>query len=285
MKKIINFYCAIIFVFLFCNCAQGQKRCLEIQFQPYQDTIGPYDLLYVNLQWENKTGKKRHFFSPAASSMMQIRQIEPVASTWYPYRGGENHFGFAREVSTDFTGWYEFPIAYKDERWYQMGSVSRDFSKEFYFFLPGKYECRVIYNPTGLYPEDANYPEPCKGCLFRTFPFYVKAIYGDLDDAAALRILEWKGGEYSNFVGLYMLIPMNHIPCEERLQFAESFLADFPNSTFLPFVHVFSWNILNHCEYPKYKFNSPEWLKLEEQAGLYYKKARDSGHAWFNQRN
>ncbi len=79
--------------------------------------------------------------------------------------------------------------------------------------------------------------------------------------------------------------PMDNFTCEERLQFAESFLADFPNSTFVPFVHVFLWNILKQCEYPKYKFNSPEWLKVQEQAGQQYKKARDSGHPWFNKRD
>jgi len=282
MKKASIFYATLFFIFQFYTCAQGQKRRLEIQFQPYQDTIGPHDLLYVNLQWENKTGKKVAGFSPAASSMMQIRRVEPVASAWYPYIGSEGLFGFQKEVFSDRTSWYEFPAVYKEERWYQMGSVSRDFSKEYYFFLPGKYECRVVYNPVSLFATDANYPEPCKGCLVRSFQFYVKATYGDLDDAAALRILEWEGKGYWNFFGLYMLSAMEHVPCEERFQFAESFLADFPNSTFAPFVHFFLLNILGQCEYPKYKFNSPEWLKVKEKAVLYYKKARDSGHPWFN---
>ena len=266
---------------------QAQKRSLNVEFLPYKDTIGPYDLLYVNLQWENKTGKKVAGFLPAASSMMQIRRMEPEASVWYLYEAGGDLFGFQNEVFSfsDRTGWYEFPAAYKDERWYQMGSVSPDFSKEYYFFLPGKYECRVVYNPVTRYATDANYPEPCKGCHVRTFQFYVKATYGDLDDAAALRILEWKGKGYSNFWGLYMSSPMDHVPCEERFQFAESFLADFPNSTFAPFVYAFLWNILEQCEYPKYKFDSPEWLKVKEQAGQHYKKAKDSGHPWFNKRD
>jgi len=281
MKNTI--YLIIMMAFLSNIRAHAQKNGLEVQFLPYKDTIGPYDLLYVNLKWENKTGRKITCFLPAVKSMIQMKRIAPVSSKWYTDFGTDG-LGFIREGTSDHNGWYELPVEYKQEHWYQMFPKSPEFSKDHYVFLPGSYECRLIYNPNGD-PDDANFPDPCKGCLVITFNFYVKESYGDSNDAAALRILDWKKSGYRIFSPFYLGNPMNDLTCEERIQFAESFLADFPNSTFAPFIHAFLSDILARCEYRKYKPNSPEWLKVQEQVGLHYKKAKDSGHPWFNKRN
>lgn len=273
MKSII-FFCLLIVNLFIANKTEAQDKLLSAQIVPLSDTLGAFELLYVNLKFENKSDKKISCFIPySTNSVMQIRRVEPEISDWKLC----DEFGYNAEIYPENNGWYLLPPNYKDEKWYQIYPCSPDFSTDRVSFLPGRYECRLIYSPLDQYGVWETYPEPCKDCITSSFNFIVR----DSDNNKAIeRLTSIKEGRLSIAQMLYNGNRLQQTPCEEQILFFESFILEFPDSYFKPYIHGALANSLIRCEKKKLLEDSIEMSKMIKRILFHLGKACESNHPW-----
>lgn len=273
--KIMVSICLLITNLFVVGKMGAQESLLKVRIEPLSDTLGAFELLYVNLKFENKSNKTISCFIPySTNTVMQIRRVEPEISDWKLC----NEFGYNAEIIyPESNGWYLLPPNYKDENWYRIYPCSPDFSTDRVSFLPGRYECRLIYSPSDQYGVWITYPEPCKECITSSFNFIVR----DSDNNKAIeRLTSIKEGRLSIAHMLYNGNRLQQIPCEDQILFFESFILEFPDSYFTPYIHGALANSLIRCEKKKVLEDPVEMSKMIKRILFHLGKACESNHPW-----
>ncbi|MBX2926314.1 MAG: hypothetical protein KF852_00645 [Saprospiraceae bacterium] len=276
MRTIITF-CVLAAILMVTNKVGAQDKWLQVHISPLSDTLGSFELLYVNLKYENKSTKTISCFIPyATNTVLQIRRIEPEVSEWKLC----NEYGFNADLFPEHNGWYQLPADFKDERWYQIYPCSPDFSVDGVSFLPGRYECRLIYSPSDQHGVWYAYPESCKDCITSSFNFLVGPSDSVGEKLAIERLTSIKGGARPITHVLYGGGRFTQFTCEEQIRFLESFLSEFPGSYFEPYIHGALANSLILCEKKKLQGDPAGMAMMMKRILFHLGKACESKHPW-----
>lgn len=211
---------------------KGQNDDIIVSIKPLKDTLHPFDILEFEVKFMVLKQRKAYLFE--ASSLIQVKMVEPDTTDWIYY---DNFFTHIWHSALDPRQQFNYPqnftatniLPYEEYVPDKILTSSDLICTGAY--RPGRYILRVAYSPDELIGYYHNRLESCESCIIDTALVIVTDRYPEKDQAAfdwLVRDKHYCNLQKRNYESYHL---------EEFIKTGEEFLHLFPESSFVPYVH------------------------------------------------